>query len=374
MIKRIYDLHKLVKKGKVLIIYGPRRAGKTTLLDDFLKKDGGRHKLVSGDDIKVREILSSQEIREICEYAGGYEIFAVDEAQQIENIGLALKILVDNLNDLIVVVTGSSSFEIVQKTGEPLTGRKRTLILYPFSQKELLSLWNVSELKEKLEEFLIFGSYPEVVMAKTKKEKIEILEELANSYLLKDILSFEKIKSSKILIDLLRLLAFQIGSLVSLNELSGNLKIDVKTVGRYLDLLEKNFVIKKVGGFSRNLRSEISSKCKYYFVDNGIRNAVIAQYQNLKLRNDIGGLWENFFVVEKMKKAAFDRIMPVNFYFWRTYGGKEIDLIEEMSGKVSAYEIKWGVSKHKFPKDWKENYKNAKNFLISKDNYLKFLL
>ncbi len=374
MIKRIYDLQKLIKKGKVLIIYGPRRAGKTTLLNDFLEKNEYKYKLVSGDDIRVKEILGSQNIKEICEYAADYKIFAVDEAQQIENIGLGLKILVDNVKDLFIIATGSSSFELAQKTGEPLTGRKRTLILYPFSQKELLSLWNKSELKEKLEEFLIFGSYPEVVMAKTKKEKIEILEEIANSYLLKDILSFEKIKSSKILIDLLRLIAFQIGNLVSLNELSNNLKIDVKTVGRYLDLLEKNFVIKKVGGFSGNLRSEITSKCKYYFVDNGIRNAVISQYQNLKLRNDKGALWENFFVMEKIKKAAFNRVMPINFYFWRTYGGKEIDLLEEISGKISAYEIKWSVSKYKFPKDWKENYKDTKTFLVNKDNYLDFLL
>ena len=373
MLKRFYNLDKLIKKGKVLILYGPRRVGKTTLVNDFLSKTNLKYKLDSGDNIRVQQILSSQDFDKILDYTSGYQLLAIDEAQQISNIGMGLKILVDQNPNLIIIATGSSSFDLSQKVGEPLTGRKKIIILYPFSQLELLDIYNKYELKEKLENFLIFGSYPDVVLAKNRNEKIEFLEELVNSYLLKDILTLEKIKSSQQLLDLLKLIAFQVGSLVSLNELAKQIKLDVKTVARYLDILEKSFIIKKVTGFSRNLRKEIVKKSKYYFLDNGIRNAVISQFNKLTDRNDVGFLFENFMFSERLKNNAYKNKFG-SIYFWRTYDGQEIDLIEERDGNLIGFEFKWSSkSKEKTPKDWKMNYPDASYKIINKENYLKFL-
>ena len=372
MIKRFYNLEKLIKKQKALIIYGPRRVGKTTLLNNFLSKTKLKYKLDIGDDIKIQQILKSQDFSQILEYASGYELIALDEAQKIPNIGMGLKILVDQVSGLMVIATGSSSFDLAQNIGEPLTGRKNTIILYPISQMELLSQYNEFELKQKLEEFLVFGSYPEVIIAKTRTQKINTLNELTNSYLLKDIFAFERIKNSDALLNLLKLIAFQIGNEVSLNEIAVQIKVDIKTVDRYLDILEKAFVIKKISAFSRNLRKEIAKKHKYYFFDTGVRNAIISQFNKLADRNDIGALWENFIVMERIKKQAYQPIYANN-YFWRTYDQKEIDWVEEREGKLFGYEIKWGDKKFKEPKLWKEIYKNAEFKIINKDNYLKFI-
>ncbi|MBU1160841.1 MAG: ATP-binding protein [Patescibacteria group bacterium] len=374
MLQRIYDnLDKLLKPNKALIIYGPRRAGKTTLLNNFLKQTKLKYRLDSGDNIRVQNILSSNDFPKILDYAAEYDLIAIDEAQRIPNIGMGLKIIVDQCPKIFVIATGSSSFDLSQQIGEPLTGRKNTLILYPLSQKELYFQYNKYELKEQLEDFLIFGSYPDVITAKTKKEKQNILNELIESYLLKDILVLDKVKYSKILLDLLKLLAFQVGNQVSLNELAGKLKIDIKTVDRYLDLLEKSFVIKRIGGFSRNLRKEVVSKAKYYFIDNGIRNAVISQFNKLEDRNDVGALFENFITTERIKKCFYEDKYNV-FYFWRTYDGQEIDLVEERRGKLFGFEIKWGVAKKITPpKDWL-TYKNAEFKIVNKNNYLDFVL
>jgi len=372
MLKRFYKLKKLLKKQKVLVVYGPRRIGKTTLLNDFLSKTSLKYKLGSGDNIKIREILSSDDFDKILEYAGKKDLVAIDEAQHIPNIGYGLKILVDQVFDLMVIAIGSSSFDLSQKIGEPLTGRKRTIILYPLAQLELLDKYNNYELKEKLEEFLIFGSYPEVLTAKNKTEKIRVLQELVDSYLLKDILNLERIKSSKQLLDLLKLIAFQVGNQVSLSELATQVGLDVKTVGRYLDLLEKSFVIKRLGCFSRNLRKEVVSKGKYYFLDNGIRNAIISQFNNLADRNDVGALFENFIFTERLKCRDYKNIIG-STYFWRTYDGQEIDLIEEREGKLFGFEIKWGNKKIKKPKDWLATYENAEYKIINQDNYLDFI-
>lgn len=375
MLKRIYDnLGKLLKANKVLIIYGPRRVGKTTLLKNFLSKTDLKYKLDSGDNIRTQEVLSSQDFSKIQDYVAGYELIAIDEAQQIPKIGLGLKIIVDQSSKIFVIATGSSSFDLSQQVGEPLTGRKDTIILYPLSQKELNFKYNKYELKEQLENFLLFGSYPEVIIAKTKTAKIKILNELVDSYLLKDILALEKVKSPKVLLDLLKLLSFQVENLVSLNEIATQLKIDIKTVDRYLDILEKSFVIKRIGGFSRNLRKEITSKCKYYFLDNGIRNAVISQFNSLADRNDIGALFENFIVMERIKSNFYkNRFGAV--YFWRTYDGQEIDLVEERDGKLSGFEFKWSEkSKQKPPKDWLNVYKNTAYTVINQKNYLDFVL
>jgi hypothetical protein len=343
MLPRFYDnLSSYLKPNKVLFIFGSRQAGKTTLLKKFLieNKDKFRYKLDSGDDINLHAVLGSSDFKKIIEYAKGYDLIAIDEAQKIKGIGQGLKILVDQVPNLKAIVTGSSSFELAGQIGEPLTGRKITLALYPLSQIEMGNIYNDYELKNRLDDYLIYGAYPEVLTNEFINDKKRILEELVGSYLLKDILELEKVKSSKLLLDLLRLLAFQIGSEVSLSELGKQLGIDGKTVARYLDLFEKSFVIINICGFSRNLRKEITKKSKYYFFDNGIRNAIIANFNPLEIRDDIGKLWENFLVVERIKKQSYHQIYANN-YFWRTWNQKEIDRVEERDGKLFGYEFKW---------------------------------
>ena len=374
IIKRAYQLNRLIKANKVLVIYGPRRVGKTTLLNHFLATTKLKYKLDSGDNIRVQQVLSSQDFTRILDYVSGYRLLAIDEAQQIPNIGMGLKIIVDQVPDIMVIATGSSSFDLAGAIGEPLTGRKTTLTLFPVAQQELLSVYNRHELRENLEDFLIFGSYPEVVTAQHRQDKIATLNEIVGSYLLKDILSLDRIKGAGVLLDLLKLIAFQVGSLVSLNELATQIRLDVKTVGRYLDIFEKAFVIKRIGGFSRNLRKEVVSKAKYYFLDNGIRNAVISQFNPLDSRNDIGALWENFMVTERLKKCAYQNF-PGSFYFWRTYGGQEIDFVEEREGRLFGYELKWAEKKEsKAPKDWTTAYSNSSFKTIHQGNYFDFVL
>lgn len=368
------DLNDYIKPNKALIIFGPRQVGKTTLLKKYL---GGLDKKISyrvenGEDVRFQEFINSMNFSKIKDYTRNYELIAIDEAQKIENIGQSLKMIVDQIPGIKIIATGSSSFDLRNQVGEPLTGRKRTLILYPISQLELKNFNNEYDLKNKLEKYLIYGSYPEVIKNDSLKEKEEILNEIVDSYLLKDILEFKRIKGSKVLLDLLRLLAFQIGGEVSLSELGRQLGLDYKTVARYLDLFEKSFIIYNLRGFSRNLRKEITKKSKYYFLDNGLRNAIIANFNSLNLRNDVGQLWENFIITERIKKQAYKKI-SVNNYFWRTWEGKEIDLIEERGGKLYGYEIKWKPQKASSPKDWRENYPNSEFKVISQDNYLDFI-
>ena len=374
MIKRDYEpLDQYLQPGKVLIIYGPRRTGKTTLLQSFLAHTNLKTKLVSGDDISVQHILSSQDFHQILGFVEGYELVAIDEAQEIPNIGMGLKILVDQVPGIHIIVTGSSSFELSGQVGEPLTGRKRTLTLFPISQSELLSLHNRFELRQKVEEYLVFGSYPEVLLAQNRAEKIDIITEIANASLFKDILAHDRVKNSRTLADLLRLLAFQVGSEVSYNELATNLGIDIKTIQRYMDLLEKAFVIIRLGGFSRNLRQEVTSKAKYFFYDNGIRNALIAQFNLLHLRNDVGQLWENFVFIERLKNRTYKSI-HANIFFWRTYNQSEIDLVEEREGQLFGYEVKWSGKKGTQPPNlWSEAYPDARYQVITPDNYLDFV-
>ena len=283
MYRRAYDpLDAYLQPNRVLVIYGPRRVGKTTLLQNFLAGTSLKYKLDSGDNVRTQQILSSKAFDQILPYVEGYELLAIDEAQEIPHVGEALKIIVDHAPDIRVIATGSSSFELAGQIGEPLTGRKRSLTLYPIAQSELLSRYNRHELRENLPSFLIFGTYPEVLDAPTREAKIQIVTEIAQSYLLKDILAFDRVRNSKTLLDLLKLLAFQVGNEVSINELATQIGVDVKTVGRHLDLLEKAFVIIRLGGFSRNLRKEITHKAKYYFFDNGLRNALIAQFNGME--------------------------------------------------------------------------------------------
>jgi predicted AAA+ superfamily ATPase len=375
MLPRFYDnLSSYLKPNKVLFIFGSRQAGKTTLLKKFLSenKDKFRYKLDSGDDINLHAVLGSSDFKKIIEYAKGYDLIAIDEAQRIKGIGQGLKIMVDQVPNLKAIVTGSSSFELAGQIGEPLTGRKITLALYPLSQIEMGNIYNDYELKSRLDDYLIYGAYPEVLTSEVLNDKKRILEELVGSYLLKDILELEKVKSSKLLLDLLRLLAFQIGSEVSLSELGKQLGIEGKTVARYLDLFEKSFVIINIRGFSRNLRKEITKKSKYYFLDNGIRNAIIANFNPLEIRDDIGKLWENFLVVERIKKQSYHQIYSNN-YFWRTWNQKEIDWVEERDGKLFGYEFKWKSKPLKAATAWTENYPDASLEIIDKENYLEFV-
>ncbi|HRK62352.1 MAG TPA: ATP-binding protein [Candidatus Omnitrophota bacterium] len=377
MIPRYYAplLGKMIKPGRVLVIYGPRRVGKTTLIKNFLSSSLLKYRLDSGENIRIHHLFESKDFSALEQYAQGYDLIAIDEAQEIPNVGAALKILVDQNSKLRIVVTGSSSFDLAHQVGEPLTGRKQTLTLFPIAQLELSKTWTATELREKLDTFLIYGSYPEMVTARTLKERKTYLQDLVNSYLLKDILTFDRVRASRKLFDLLKLLAFQIGSEVSLNELGTQLGIDVKTVARYLDLLEKTFVIVGLGGLNRNPRQEVTSKKKYYFLDNGIRNAIILQFNEPKLRNDMGQLWENFIVVERLKRHAYKNHF-VNSFFWRSYSQKEIDLVEEHEGRLHAYEMKWSPHKTlkiKPPAEWLKLYPEALFSVITPANYLDFI-
>jgi predicted AAA+ superfamily ATPase len=276
-----------------------------------------------------------------------------------------------------MLVSGSSSFELAGQIGEPLTGRKKTMYLYPISLYELGREQPVYELNRQMEDFLVYGMYPAVRCAKTAAEKQEILRELAGSYLLKDILELDKVKSSKSLFDLLRLLAWQTGNEVSLSELGQKLSLDKKTVGRYLDLLEKSFVIFQVRGFSGNLRNEITKKSKYYFFDTGIRNALIASFNPLELRNDTGALWENFLMTERIKTREYSGIAPGftnESRFWRTWEQREVDLIEQRNGTIYAFEFKWGSRNVAIPGDFIKAYPGAECAIISRENWAEFLL
>lgn len=375
MIERAYEpLDAYLQPNRVLVIYGPRRVGKTTLLQRYLSQTPLRAKVDSGDNIRTQQVLSSQDFAQILAYVEGYQLLAIDEAQGIPNIGMALKIIVDQVPGIRVIATGSSSFDLAGQVGEPLTGRKRTLVLYPVAQSELLARHNRFELRQRLDELMIYGCYPEVINTPATAAKIDIITEIAHSYLLKDILALDRVPSSRTLVDLLKLLAFQVGNQVSFTELASQLAINVKTVQRYLDLLEKTFVVFRLGGFSRNLRQEVTSKAKYYFYDLGIRNALIAQFNPLDQRNDVGQLWENFAVVERMKHRAYTSI-HANVYFWRTYDGQEIDWVEERDGRLFGYECKWSPRKTVYaPKIWLGAYPEAEFAVVTPETYLDWVL
>ena len=373
MLKREYeDLQKLLKKGKVTVIYGPRRVGKTTLIANFVKDTKLKYRFDSGDNIETRNILSSQSLEAISGYVEGYDLIAIDEAQRIPNVGLGLKILVDNFPNLFVVITGSASLDLSYKIGEPLVGRKYTYRLYPLWVGELSKNKTPFEINEQKAERMIFGSYPEVINANTVSEKIKILEENVSSYLFKEIIEIEQIGNTKLLLDLLKLIAFQVGNEVSLTELGKSLGVDRKTVQKYLNLFEQAFILYNLHGFSRNLRKEVTKKSKYYFWDNGIRNAIIKNFNDLGTRDDVGALWENYLVSERLKKQEYKQIYSSN-YFWRTWEGQEIDWIEERDGKIYGFEFKWKKSSIKAPSQWLNTYSNATFQTVNQENYLDFV-
>jgi len=371
---RAVGIKEHLQKGKVLIIYGARQVGKTTLLKSFLEGSDLKHQFYTGDDFSFSTDFAKCELRLIEQMVSGIDLLVIDEAQKIENIGTALKLVVDHFPEKYVIVTGSSSFDLANSTEEPLTGRKNVVTLYPISIQELGQGTTPYELDKKIEQLMIYGSYPEVVTLSDNGAKEDRITEIKNSYLIKDILEFQRLKRPNVILDLLKLIAFQVGNQVSTVELGKQLGIDKKTVQRYLDLLEKSFVLISLGGFSRNLRKEVSKMKMYYFMDLGIRNAVIANFNSFDLRNDIGQLWENFMLLERMKRNAF-KGQHVNYYYWRTYDQKEIDLIEEGGGKLRGYEFKWNPNqKVKTPKEWLKTYENATFGVISRENYREFVM
>jgi predicted AAA+ superfamily ATPase len=354
-------------------LLGARRIGKTTLIKQIIEQNKEPYLLLNGEDIETIDVLKKRSVENYKRLLGKNRFLIIDEAQKIPGIGSALKLMVDEINELKILVTGSSVFDLNNQLGEPLTGRKITFHVFPLAQMELSAYENIIQTKGLLEDRLVFGSYPELFQYESKEEKTQYLKELVNSYLLKDILAFENIRNSNKLLDLLRLLAFQMGKEVSMDELGRQLGISKNTVERYLDLLSKVFVIYRLKGFSRNLRNEISKSSKWYFYDNGIRNTLIANHNSIALRNDVGELWENYLLSERIKFQNYSGML-VNNYFWRTYQQQEIDFIEEREGKLYAYEVKWNPTKKiKEPAKWKEGYPDSKFEVITPDNYLSWI-
>ena len=366
-------IQRLNQSDKIIVVYGARQVGKTTLIKTILKNDFGKVLEINADQLKYRDILSSADLTQIKRLVSGYDLLFIDEAQQVPDIGLNLKIIKDNVPDLKIIATGSSSFELANKISEPLTGRKWTFTLFPISLLELSELKNPFELDSELTDFLTFGMYPEVFSYENKLDKMDYLKEIIESFLYKDMLTLSQIKNSGKIYELLQLLAYQIGSPVSYSELGRKLGLSTDTVISYIDLLEKVFVIYRVPGFSRNLRKEITKNKKVYFYDTGIRNAVIEDFSLPEKRPDIGALWENFVISERIKRNTYKRAHAKS-YFWRTYTGAELDYIEESSGKLSGFEIKWKKKKAKIPKSWIETYENANFEVINSENYQDFLL
>ncbi len=360
-------------RGKVIILYGARQVGKTTLAKVLLREHGGGANAYYNCEIpSVRQVLEQQEPELLRREFGTHRLIVLDEAQYIPNIGQILKVIADHLPEVQIIATGSSSFELAQQTGEPLTGRALTFTLYPFSYEELGALYRPSERSGLLENWLRFGTYPEVVQASQEDTKF-LLDDLTARYLYKDIFVFENIRKADIVHQLLQLLAFQIGNEVSIHELALKLKVNERTVSRYIDLLEKAFVIFRLPAFSRNLRKEVSKKKKIYFYDLGVRNSIIQQYQPLKGRADRGALWENFLVAERMK-YLHARLQFPKQYFWRTHDQQALDYLEEADGQLHGYEFKWKPKKAKVPAAFAKAYPEAVVQVLHQENFEDFLL
>jgi hypothetical protein len=335
-------IHNRIFKGKAIIILGARQTGKTTLVREVMKQVNIEGLFLNCDEPVTRSFFDDISTLKWRQLIGNRKLVVIDEAQHIENIGLKLKLVTDQIPEVQLLVTGSSSLDLTSEINEPLTGRKWEYILYPVSWREMSRSFNLLERKQHLEQRMIYGMYPEVIMNPGGEQ--ELLNMLAGSYLYKDILAHKAIRKPELLDRLLKALALQIGQEVSYNELANILQVDKNTVMSYIDLLEKAFIIFKLQPLSRNLRKEISTNRKIYFYDNGIRNALIANFNPLNLRNDTGALWENFMISERIKFNHYERRF-VNSYFWRTYDRQEIDLIEEHGGRFEAFEFKWGRAK-----------------------------
>jgi len=363
---------RLNSSNKIVVIYGARQTGKTTIAKDVIVQLGQKTLSLNADEMKYVDILSSRDFTQIQSLVDGYDVLFIDEAQRIPNIGINLKIIFENLPNLKVLVTGSSSLGLFEKVKESLAGRKWVFQLYSISINEMKHSLSVFQIKEKLNELMIYGSYPEVFVTKNHNQKQEILDDIVNAYLYKDIFELADIKHKYKIRDLLKLLAWQVGSIVSLNELSNRLGISRVAIENYIDMLEQSFVIFRLPSLSNNPRNEISKSVKIYFTDLGIRNALISNFNAFDLRNDIGALWENFVIVERMKSLEYQRKQSTQ-YFWRTYSGTELDLVEERDGNYYGVEIKYKKSKIKPPAKWVNYYPGAEYKYVNLDNFLDFI-
>ncbi|WKL42441.1 ATP-binding protein [Flavobacterium sp. ZE23DGlu08] len=368
------DFGKKVLPNKVLILLGARRVGKTELIKNYLQTiPDGSYLQLNGEDINDANLLKERSVANYKRLLLNIDLLVIDEAQTIPDIGLILKLIVDAIDGIKIIATGSSIFDLNNNLGEPLVGRKNTLYLFPLAQMEYSQYENYKQTTEKLEERLLFGSYPELIQYSDWEDKKEYLYEIINSYLLKDILVFEGIKHADKIYYLLRLIAYQLGKEVSLQELANQLQMSKNTVANYLDLLSKVFIIFKVEGFSRNLRKEIVKSSRWYFYDNGIRNGIINNFNRLDSRTDVGDLWENYLAVERVKKQNYLKI-KTNNYFWRTYDQQELDWLEEKGEELAGFEFKWSETKKvKIPAAFAKAYPEATFEVINKSNYLDFI-
>jgi predicted AAA+ superfamily ATPase len=363
-------IHDRFFKNKAILLFGPRQCGKSTLIETLLA--GKEYLYLNGDDADVREILSNTTSTKLSAITGRHTIVFIDEAQRIPNIGLTLKIFTDRLKNIQVIATGSSAFELSSQVNEPLTGRKYEFMLFPLSFAEMVEYHGLLKEKGLVEHRMVYGYYPEIV-TKPGEEK-ELIKLLAESYLYKDLLMREQLKKPVLLEKLLKALALQIGSEVSYNELAQMIDANKQTVERYIDLLEKAYVIFVLPALNRNVRNEIKKGKKIYFYDCGIRNAVINNFNPMSSRTDAGALWENFVIAERVKFLRYNNI-DAKQYFWRTTQQQEIDLIEDYEESLSAFEFKWGkTGKVRFPQTFTGNYPGSKTFVISPDNVEDFLL
>ena len=361
-----------LQPNKVIILLGARRTGKTFLLNQIIKRRSEKYLFLNGEDVSTFDLLKRRSIENYKNLLGTKRLLIIDEAQKIPDIGSILKLMIDGISNLKVIVSGSSAFDMMNTLGEPLTGRKYTFNLFPLSAGEIYNNEEETISKDRLFLMLIYGNYPELTTLRDINSKREYLREIINSYLLKDILLFENIKNSTKIFNLLRLIAFQIGGEVSYQELGKQLGMSKNTVEKYLNLLQKVFILFKLGGYSKNLRKEITKNSKWYFYDNGIRNAIVANFLNISVRGDVGQLWENFIISERMKFIKNNSLFA-NTFFWRTYDRQEIDLVEERDGRLFAYEFKWKNEKVKKPRAWSKAYPTSGFEVISQDNYLQWL-
>ncbi|AWO00212.1 ATPase [Chitinophaga alhagiae] len=358
-------------KGKAILLFGPRQVGKSTLIHAILENQNKGFTYMNGDDADAREILTNTTAAKLKSVIGNTEIVFVDEAQRIPNIGLTLKLFTDQLKNVQVIATGSSAFELSSHVNEPLTGRKYEFMLYPLSFSEMVQHHGLLEEKRLIEHRMVYGYYPEIV-SKPGEER-ELLKLLAGSYLYKDLLMLDQIKKPLLLEKLLKALALQVGSEISYQEISQTIGSDYKTVDKYIDLLEKAFVVFRLPAFSRNVRNEIKKGKKVYFYDCGIRNAIINNFKPVNVRIDTGALWENFLIAERMKYLHY-RNIDTTFYFWRTTQQQEIDLIEEETDRLRAYEFKWSkTEKVRFPQTFTDHYPQATTQVISPKNVEEFI-
>ena len=363
-----------MKPQKVMMIFGPRRVGKTFLLKQIVQRFDGKSLVLNGEDADSVAMLEPVSIANYRHVLEGVDLLAIDEAQHVPDIGKKLKLIVDEIPGIRVIASGSSSFDLKNQAGEPLVGRGTQFILLPFSQREIATVESPIECKRNLEARLLYGSYPEVVASESFAEKKEYLGDIVESYLLKDILAVDGVKNSAKMRDLLRLVAYQMGNELSYEEIGKQLGISKNTVERYLDLLQKVFVLYRLGGYSKNLRKEVAKSSKWYFLDNGVRNAVIRNFEPYQLRSDDerGALWENYIITERMKRNHNERL-GLEYYFWRTYDRQEIDLIETGSGVMNAFEMKSGKKTPSAPKAFANAYPQAQFAAVNINNYLDFI-